>query len=210
VIAIPDFQRCKEEANRLLLQQKKLDVHFDIRQLRFADKRIVFDSLQNYAAITGMPLNILLHDRNSPIRDGVRIYSAENDLHLILYNEDISRTERLRFTLAHEVGHVILNHIEECETAELEADHFAAQLLAPWFTITMLGNVTRPTAEQLSVIFGISVSAANRRISEVYRNRHSLSETDKKVYDLQKDQAHKLYNATHHRKTTYSMAVVTI
>lgn len=195
-----DFYRIKEEANKLLLYQKRLDTHFDVRELRFQNKKIMFDSLQNYASVTGMPLSILLHDKTSPIRDGVRIYVPEHDLHLILYNEDICCAERLRFTLAHETAHVILGHVEECETAELEADCFAAQLLSPWFTIKMLGNVAKPTASQLSAIFHISTASANRRISDIHRSRPILTESDKRVYDLQREQAHRIYNETYKRK----------
>lgn len=199
-----NFYRIKEEANKLLLYQKRLDTHFDVRELQFPEKRIMFDSLQNYASVTGLPLSILLHDRTSPIRDGVRIYVPEHDLHLILYNEDICCAERLRFTLAHETAHVILEHTEECEVAELEADFFAAQLLSPWFTIKMLGDVVKPTASQLSAIFHISTASANRRISEMYKIRHVLTESDKRVYDLQREQAHRIFNETYKRKRRIS------
>lgn len=38
---------------------------------------------------------------------------------------------RMRFTLAHELGHIILNHRMEAPWEEREADYFASQLLAP-------------------------------------------------------------------------------
>lgn len=191
------YHQVKEAANQLLIYQKKLDTKFDVREMKFKDHNIIFDSLQNYAEISGLPLNILLHDKNSPIRDGLRIYLPDQNLHLILYNDDICCQERLRFTLAHEIGHVILCHDKDCDIAELEADCFAAQLLSPWFTIKMLGNVAKPTALQLSSIFQISVSAANRRISDVHRSFYKLTDTDKMVYDMQKEQVHRIYSETY-------------
>ena len=38
---------------------------------------------------------------------------------------------RLRFTLAHELGHIILKHSMEQDAEEKEADYFASQLLMP-------------------------------------------------------------------------------
>lgn len=48
----------------------------------------------------------------------------------MLYNER-ANPRRMRFTLAHELGHIVLNHKMEEPWEEREADYFASQLLAP-------------------------------------------------------------------------------
>lgn len=48
----------------------------------------------------------------------------------IVYNFD-ALGERTEFTLAHEIGHIVLGHTEQSPEAEDEADAFAQQLLAP-------------------------------------------------------------------------------
>ena len=48
----------------------------------------------------------------------------------VVYREDIS-LRRMRFTLAHELGHVVMGHQGELRADEPEADHFAACFLAP-------------------------------------------------------------------------------
>jgi hypothetical protein len=48
----------------------------------------------------------------------------------IFYNDEICR-ERIRFTIFHEIGHIILGHTEESDLAESEANHFAAYAIAP-------------------------------------------------------------------------------
>lgn len=51
---------------------------------------------------------------------------------LIFYNDDGRDRERIRFTLAHELGHLILMHPDTGESIyESEADIFANYLLAP-------------------------------------------------------------------------------
>ena len=38
---------------------------------------------------------------------------------------------RIRFTIMHEIGHIILNHTEHSDLAESEANYFAKYALAP-------------------------------------------------------------------------------
>lgn len=74
------------------------------------------------------------------------MYWKEIDKYMIIYNEKFGTKERLRWTLAHELGHYILKHHkktnkavfsrsslseQEYEMFEKEADCFARSLLAP-------------------------------------------------------------------------------
>ena len=62
----------------------------------------------------------------------------ENGLCVILYNRNIS-VERKRFTVAHEIGHIVLEHTSifgDCDqfsknSQEKEANAFAGELLVP-------------------------------------------------------------------------------
>lgn len=48
----------------------------------------------------------------------------------IFYNDTLPR-RRIRFTLMHEIGHVVLDHLQESDLAESEANFFAKYALAP-------------------------------------------------------------------------------
>lgn len=108
--------------------------------MEFIKQLIEFQIEQN---LIEYPINLikLCHDNNWKLhpytnkdaiskvyRDG---FSSSYD---IFYNIDIGCHQRIRFTIAHEIGHIVLNHHilknvnEECERA---ADYFAANLLAP-------------------------------------------------------------------------------
>lgn len=50
---------------------------------------------------------------------------------VIYYNDNNRNKQRIRFTIMHEIGHIVLEHKESCEQTESEADFFARNALAP-------------------------------------------------------------------------------
>lgn len=51
--------------------------------------------------------------------------------HWRIYYNDQNSHERQRWTIMHEIGHIILDHTEESELAEAEANFFAKYSIAP-------------------------------------------------------------------------------
>ena len=78
---------------------------------------------------------------------------------MVFYNDKKPR-RRIRFTLMHELGHVILNTRDEDE-----ADTFAAEILAPQPVI--FAKRLR-TADEISEYFDVSIPAANNAIVHPY------------------------------------------
>lgn len=78
------------------------------------------------------------------------------DKKLIVYNGTLYR-RRIRFTLMHEVGHIILN-----TDSEDEADAFASSVLAPLPVVARYGF----DCDTICKIFNVSVAMANRIISD--------------------------------------------
>lgn len=89
-----------------------------------------------------------------------------------LVYDDTMPLGRVRFTVAHELGHILLGHEIEAgfghyrkiregkPIVETQADEFAARLLAPACVLWAL-DVT--TAEDIAAICGISMQAARLR-----------------------------------------------
>lgn len=75
---------------------------------------------------------------------------------VICYNDQVPFEERIRFSLAHEVGHIVMMTDDEDI-----ADAFAAALLAPQ---SMIFARQIKTAEKISEAFQISVTAANKAV----------------------------------------------
>lgn len=125
--------------------------------------------------------------------DGVTFYVRETPV--ILFDETRPQP-RARFTVAHEVGHIILGHVRpgDVTTAnrdphpgdapeETAANQFAARLLAPACVLWAM-NVHTP--KEIMNLCQISRSAAEfraQRMAELYRRDKFLtSALERKVY----------------------------
>lgn len=67
---------------------------------------------------------------------------------------------RLRFTLAHELGHRLLGHTGTDAAEEREADHFASHLLCPEPLVAHLREHGSPTIRQMATLCYVSPSCA--------------------------------------------------
>lgn len=125
---------------------------------------------------------------------GLEVYSAnfeDNNISgFIEINEDTNEKKivinasqpqaRRRFTLAHEIGHYVLDHLtsgckeyrrvdylnEDNTEHEKQANKFAAMLLMPEQMIRTAWSIFRK-AEILSAIFGVSIQAVNIRLTNL-------------------------------------------
>ncbi|MDR0223179.1 MAG: ImmA/IrrE family metallo-endopeptidase [Oscillospiraceae bacterium] len=171
-----------DAARELLLTQDTASFSPDVSEMRF-DGKIYFDTFQNYSKLTGVPLKALLP---SPcFRDGYTV--AYNGVFLILtdarssYKPNAHRStnavnpenKRLNWTLAHEVGHIVLGHRGDGEAEEREANGFAAELLMPEPVISALASGLNKgiTAVEISRLFNVSMKAACSRIAALSGKR---------------------------------------
>lgn len=85
---------------------------------------------------------------------------------VFMVNERIP-TDRLRWTLSHEVGHIIM-HRFPTDRMEREADEFAAEFLMPANQIkTQLRDVSLPKLAALKPYWRVAMSALLRRASDL-------------------------------------------
>lgn len=101
---------------------------------------------------------------------GATHYDPDSNRYLILYNASMNQG-RVLWTLAHEIGHICIGHLEAIEAAEIayteqrdsydqfesEADYFAWNFLAPLPVMREMG--IRSEAE-IRTTYGFSVQAA--------------------------------------------------
>ena len=115
----------------------------------------------------------------------------------IFYNDRNTTIQRQRFTVAHEIGHIQLQHIGDAQytrinrepaphddPAETQANQFAARLLAPACVLHEL-HALQP--DQIAKLCGISMTAAAFRAERIKiledRNRFYLSPLERAVRD---------------------------
>ena len=116
--------------------------------------------------------------RQAGTEDAYTDYDAKNDRYIICYNDlspTIMSSNRYRWNIAHELGHIVLKHHSnkktrlfrntltkgEYNTLEKEADWFAAYILVPYVIIQKLCPVV--TAREIQKKCRISNSAATYR-----------------------------------------------
>ena len=125
-----DFRASAGCAIRLLLNQRLYSLRIDVLKLKY-DKLIIFDTLSHYCSTTRATLDELT--AHTDLRDGctLNVLGPDGTLHIVLYNESTFNPGRRSFTLAHEVGHIYLEHQNDTHNNEAEANCFASTLLMP-------------------------------------------------------------------------------
>lgn len=132
--------------------------------------------------------------------EGCTIYNAKLNKYLIFYN-DLSTTykkpERIRWTLIHELGHVLLNHLDEIDGVkifrnsisnsqydqlEAEANRFAALLLANPVILNVIGIESKDDVQK---ICKLSSEAATYRFNDYLKwsKYKYISNFEKKIID---------------------------
>ena len=126
----PDLHRAADAAARVLLAQRVDALPVDPLRLLRACRDTQVYTFEDAADTLDVPrAAIAAHLRDA---DAVtyRMPSAEKLLYIIVYRTD-GNPARLRFTLAHELGHRVLGHEGTSPAEEAEADCFASHLLCP-------------------------------------------------------------------------------
>lgn len=120
---------------------------------------------------------------------GVTLFKNE---HWYIIFDDTESVPVCRFTVAHELGHILLGHIlvngfkyrtfEKRDEEEQAADMFAARLLAP---ACVLHELQALSAEQIAKVCNISMPAAEKRAERMQvleaRNKYYLHPLERKV-----------------------------
>lgn len=152
--------------------------------------------------VTELPVNVIALCRRLGIQVQYYTPTDKNDgystiflgIPRIFVSKGCSR-ERQRFTVAHELGHILLGHVgkyrlvnrephPEDNPIEQEANVFASRLLAP---ACVLWALDVRTPEEIAALCRISHQAASfraERMALLYqRNRFLTSPIERKVYE---------------------------
>lgn len=119
------------------------------------------------------------------------LWMRSDGQYIILYNDAVDNTGRIRFTLAHELGHYLLKHnekskktllarysltSEEYDIFEKEANYFAKRLLAPIPLVDLyVASWSRIYPECIEFAFDISYTVANYIINDLHRRQRNAN-----------------------------------
>lgn len=168
----------------------------DYQQSRDATWRILID-----CRVTELPVRVVqicrrigVTVRRAPLPEGVDGQSMILDGQPIILYKDMESTGRIRFTIAHELGHILLGHVGKYELMNREpspqdnpieqaANVFASRLLAP---ACVLWGCRAGSPEDIMRLCGISRTAAEfrwGRMQELYRrNKFLLHPLERQLY----------------------------
>lgn len=185
--------RCAYIYNRVL------QLYRDLNHLSFPlDPRESFHLIDNCKLMTYKTFSAINHCSMREVfllcesESGCTHYDIIKNRYLVLFNSFAVANNvpgRIRWTLAHELGHVILNHlpyIAEPHIAEsnfnnlsnpeleAEADCFAATFLCP---MPLFETLHIQSAENIETVFGLSCEASEYRWNDYMRWKRSHRKT---------------------------------
>jgi Zn-dependent peptidase ImmA (M78 family)/transcriptional regulator with XRE-family HTH domain len=104
---------------------------------------------------------VLMTDLGNQRIDGLSQWTAD---HPVIVVNSANPTDRMRWTLAHEIGHLVLHREDATDDMERQADAFAAEFLMPEILIRPeLTNLTLGKAVDLKREWGVSIAALIQR-----------------------------------------------
>jgi hypothetical protein len=177
------LRQAADAAAGLLLAQRIRRLRVDPRALTYRES-VYFDTVEHYCRHTTGTMDRTLEDAGT--RDGFTLILRRGGRvrYFILYQATL-HPARISFTLAHEVGHILLGHGDDSPAREAEADCFAAALLAPrvllWELARRRGR--RLTPEELCGIFAVSRQAAAVQLA-AWQAKPDFSETEQRLLRL--------------------------
>lgn len=160
------------------------------------------------AGITELPVSVVkiarhfdinivknsVHNWLEPSQSGVS-FVTERDEWVIVY-DDYDSIGRKRFTIAHELGHILLGHplkegLQHTRTfntnrpqVESEADMFAARILSPACVLWALGlHTAEEIAEQCRISYTAAQIRAERMKILYARQKFLTSPTERQVFE---------------------------
>ncbi len=204
-LSVPEFERAEKLAKELRLLQPTADLALDVLSMEF-DRYIYFDTFEAYSRSTNVPLNRLT--MNGKLNDGYTV-RLNNGVNLILFYEKNIGTPRLNWTLAHEVGHIYLNHDKDGRNQEVGAHWFAAELLMPTLIFCQISRKITFTPKRISKTFFVSEDTARNKSNTLRRGRPISSYLTKELSDKYKNSADAVINF-YYNKTDASFSEVRI
>lgn len=173
-----NFKYIVNKAIELLITQKISEL--PIEPLKIQIKNVIITSYRNYAEKTNISESDLMQD--GELIDAYTV--SKNGKHIILYNDRIYEP-RKRFSIFHEIGHIVLEHKKQSEDNELEADFFASQFILPNILVKeiyMRGYTLNKNA--IVSIFNVSNAVAEKRINFINKYPDISNEYDDAIITL--------------------------
>lgn len=154
-----DFKRARHLATELLLKQNIDSLFIDVINFDI-DIPVAISSVQNFSKIAKKPTSNFTCDG----LDGCLVLKYPR-YNVILYDETETNIPRRNWGIAHELGHLYLEHETDGRIQEQEANVFASQLIAPEAVLySILKHKGNIKTKDLTNNFNVSKECAKNRL----------------------------------------------
>lgn len=179
-----DYTFAVNESVKVLQEYGCLEVPIDLNVILKALKRTIqVCSYTKFSADSGLTLNEIVDLFESDL--GACVYDPRTERYVIYYNDTKENIGLARFTIAHELGHIFLEHHKLSSTDillrayvadeyyrkfENEANCFARNLLSPQPLVKRFTDISKnQSVDDMVIAFNISYFAALTR-RQLYSN----------------------------------------
>lgn len=142
--------------------------------LSFLIKHQIIELPVNLTPILNSMNIVVRKDYNLPLNE--RGYSVFEDNAFQIVVPDCNIKQK-RYTIMHEIGHIVMEHIQNNPKYEYEAERFAIGVLAP---ACVLWGLKIHSAEEISELCNISITAARlraQRMELLYKREQEFLKT---------------------------------
>lgn len=179
----PNYKKATNLANKIFINYKNISFPLNMFQIIRLFPNIRIEKYSEMAAKS----NTKFYDFIEILPSNLGFTFKYGDRSIICYNDKKHETTN-RFTLAHELGHILLNHSSSSDFEEKEANCFARNLLCP---VTFAKELNIETIADYMNFFGVSEPMAEACVGHIDSDLYYIS-IDLYNYMVLKN---KLYNA---------------
>lgn len=166
----PDYERATNAAYNVLQNYNYIFPKIDVYYILDKYKNIKLCTYSKAAKNLEVTHNIFAYDIASS-EYGYTVAKCINNKFIIYYNNFKDETT-IRFTLMHELAHIILQHTEDNDIANKEANCFARNILCP---IQIIDEFKLSTVKDYVECFNISEPMAKAAIGHLKSDSYYIS-----------------------------------
>lgn len=119
-------------------------------------------------------------------KDGFNQFIKSECKYFIYYNDDETYKTRINFTIAHEIGHIVLDCNDNSIESNALADFFAAYLLVP---VVLIIDKKLTSVEEIMEYFGVGFNVSKNSLSRAVKRltcNKTYTEYEKLIIQSQK------------------------
>lgn len=174
MINAPNYQKATNAAYELLAEQNLLELPVNLNKILYHFQKSA--RLMTYSQMAAR-FNLTVDQYKNIVPSEYGFTMKKEGLSYILYNEEKGYYTN-RFTIAHEIGHIILGHNADDSVAKREANCFARNLLCP---LPVIDTLCIDTINDYTGWFHVSELMAENSIKNVSSDRYYV---DNKLYNI--------------------------